>query len=450
MKDERMGSESVLKLLMEFSIPAMIGMIVNAIYNIVDRMFIGNASDLGSLGLAGITITFPITLILMAFSLMIGVGGATRFSITLGKGDRETAAFYQGNALMLTILFGFIFMITGNLFIQPLLVALGASSKVLPYAQSYLSVILYGAVFQCISMCLNNFSRAQGNPKNAMVSMLIGAGFNIVFDYIFIYQFHMGMKGAAFATIGGQLLSALWQFAFIFSSRSIIPLKIEHFKLKFEYIKMIVTTGLPIFFMQLSNSLLNVVLNGRVGHYGGDVAISTVGIITSVQTFVLMPITGLCQGQQPLISYNYGAGKFDRVLTTLKYSITAGSVIVCLGFLGVQCFPETIIRMFNSETEVIELGTKALHIWYLCFFVVGAQSLCANYFQAMGKIKQASFLNLIRQVLILIPCIIIFSEIFGLYGVFWAVPVADAVAFCITVILTLSDIKNRKNNFIGM
>lgn len=450
MKDERMGNESVLKLLMEFSIPAMIGMIVNAIYNIVDRMFIGNASDLGSLGLAGITITFPITLILMAFSLMIGVGGATRFSITLGKGDREKAAFYQGNALMLTILFGLIFMICGNLFIEPILKMLGASDKVLPYAESYLSVILFGAVFQCISMCLNNFSRAQGNPKNAMVSMLIGAGFNIVFDYIFIYIFHMGMKGAAYATIGGQLLSSLWQFAFIFSSRSIIPLKLVHFKLRFEYIQMIVTTGLPIFFMQLSNSLLNIVLNGRVGAYGGDVAISTVGIITSVQTFVLMPITGLCQGQQPLISYNYGARKFDRVIKTLKYSLTAGSIIVCLGFIGVQCFPETIICMFNSEKEVIELGTKALHIWYLCFFVVGAQSLCANYFQAIGKIKQASFLNLIRQVLILIPCILVFSEMFGLFGVFWAVPVADALAFLVTVILTVYDIKIRKLKFVEM
>ena len=210
MDKDRMGSQKVLTLLIELSIPAMIGMIVNAIYNIVDRMFIGNAPDLGSLGLAGITVSYPVTLILMALSLMAGVGGAIRFSIALGAKEEEDAKYYQGNALMITVIFGIVFMVLGNIFMDPILTILGASEKVLPYASDYLSIILYGGVFQCVAMCGNNFSRAQGNAKNAMVSQLLGAGFNIVFDYILIVQFHMGMEGAALATIGGQCLSMIW------------------------------------------------------------------------------------------------------------------------------------------------------------------------------------------------------------------------------------------------
>ena len=194
MNKDKMENGKVLPLLIELSIPAMIGMIVNAIYNIVDRMFIGNAPQLGSLGLAGITISYPVTLILMALSLMAGVGGATRFSIALGAKEDDEAQYYQGNALMITVLFGLIFMVFGNLFMNPILILLGASEAVLPHARAYLSIILYGAVFQCVAICGNNFSRAQGNARNAMVSQLLGAGFNIVFDYIFIVKCHMGWK----------------------------------------------------------------------------------------------------------------------------------------------------------------------------------------------------------------------------------------------------------------
>jgi Na+-driven multidrug efflux pump len=259
--DDKMGTKKVLPLLVEFSIPAIIGMLVNAIYNIVDRMFIGNAPELGSVGLAGISICYPVTLVLMAISLMIGMGGATRFSIALGQGKKEEAGKYMGNGLTLTIILGFLFMILGNLFLAPMLRLLGASKTVLPYAESYLSIILYGAVFQCVAMAGNNFSRAQGNPKNAMISQLIGAGFNILFDYILICLLHMGMEGAALATIGGQLLSALWQLAFLFGKRTIISLNISLLKLKLSVSKQIIQTGIPAFLMQISNSVLNIILD---------------------------------------------------------------------------------------------------------------------------------------------------------------------------------------------
>ena len=439
--DDKMGTKKVLPLLVEFSIPAIIGMLVNAIYNIVDRMFIGNAPELGSVGLAGISICYPVTLVLMAISLMIGMGGATRFSIALGQGKKEEAGKYMGNGLTLTIILGFLFMILGNLFLAPMLRLLGASKTVLPYAESYLSIILYGAVFQCVAMAGNNFSRAQGNPKNAMISQLIGAGFNILFDYILICLLHMGMEGAALATIGGQLLSALWQLAFLFGKRTIISLNISLLKLKLSVSKQIIQTGIPAFLMQISNSVLNIILNASLVKYGGDLALSAIG--TSIQTLILMPITGLMQGQQPLISYNYGALKMDRVKETLKYAIIGATMIALIGFIAVQFFTKSIVYMFNDEADVVKLCSHALHIWFMCLPVIGAQVMCANYFQAIGKIKISSVLNLLRQIIILIPCIIIFSSIIGLDGIFIAVPVADLSAFIITVLLLKNALKKE-------
>lgn len=446
MNDERMGSKKILPLLVEFSIPAIIGMLVNAIYNVVDRIFIGNALGLGAIGIAGITISYPVTLVLMAISLMVGVGGATRFSIALGQKKHKEAAIYQGNAIILTVIFGLIFMVFGNLFVNSLLVMLGSSDRVLPYARDYLSIVLYGAVFQCVTMCGNNFSRAQGNPKNAMISQLIGAGFNIVFDYILIIKFNMGMQGAALATIGGQFLSMIWQLCYLCSNRSLIKLDLQHIKIRISFALDIIRTGIPAFLMQMANSVLNFILNSSLGTYGGDVAISAVGIITSFQTICQMPLTGLMQGQQPLISYNYGAQKIDRVKETLKYSIIGGTIIALLGFLAVELFPKTIILMFNNEPEVVELGTRAIRIWFICLPLLGAQIMSANYFQCIGKIKVASVLNLLRQVIVLIPMILILSSLIGLDGIFIAVPIADLTAFLITIFLFIKSIRKIKIN----
>lgn len=446
MNDERMGSKKILPLLVEFSIPAIIGMLVNAIYNVVDRIFIGNAPGLGAIGIAGITISYPVTLVLMAISLMVGVGGATRFSIALGQKKHKEAAIYQGNAIILTVIFGLIFMVFGNLFVNSLLVMLGSSDRVLPYARDYLSIVLYGAVFQCVTMCGNNFSRAQGNPKNAMISQLIGAGFNIVFDYILIIKFNMGMQGAALATIGGQFLSMIWQLCYLCSNRSLIKLDLQHIKIRISFALDIIRTGIPAFLMQMANSVLNFILNSSLGTYGGDVAISAIGIITSFQTICQMPLTGLMQGQQPLISYNYGAQKIDRVKETLKYSIIGGTIIALLGFLAVELFPKTIILMFNNEPEVVELGTRAIRIWFICLPLLGAQIMSANYFQCIGKIKVASVLNLLRQVIVLIPMILILSSLIGLDGIFIAVPIADLTAFLITIFLFIKSIRKIKIN----
>lgn len=439
--DERMKTKNILPLLLEFSLPAMIGMLVNAIYNIVDRIFIGNSPDLGSVGLAGISICYPVTLVLMAISLMVGIGGATRFSIKLGQGKRDEAGKYMGNALSLTVILGLIYMLVGNLFLESLLIRLGASAQVLPYAKQYLFIILLGAVFQCIALAGNNFSRAQGNPRNAMISQLLGAGFNIIFDYILIMIFHMGMFGAALATIGGQCLSAIWQLKFLFGKKTIIVLNKKLLKLKMSYALDILKTGIPAFLMQMSNSVLNIILNSTLIKYGGDVALSAIGIVTSAQTLLLMPITGLIQGQQPLISYNYGAKEMIRVKTTIKYAALGATIITVAGFVIVRLFSPNIVYMFNNEKDVVSLCCNALKIWFMVLPVVGCQIVCANYFQAIGRIKISSILNLLRQVIVLIPCILVLSKLFGLYGIFYAVPIADGIAFVVTIVLFIKSIK---------
>jgi len=441
MNSNKMEEKKILPLLVEFSVPAVIGMLVNAIYNIVDRIFIGNVPELGSLGLAGITVSYPVTLVVMAVSLMIGVGGATRFSISLGEKDQEKAGLFMGNALTLTTVFGILIMALGNLFMEPILRFMGASEAVYPYAASYLSIILYGCVFQCIAISGNNFSRAQGNPKNAMVSQLIGAGFNIIFDYILIIRMGMGMQGAALATIGGQFFSAVWQLVFLFGKRSTIRLTIDLLKLKTEYAMDLIRTGIPVFFMQISNSILNIILNMLLSRFGGDVALSTIGIVTSVQTLILMPITGIMQGQQPLISYNYGAQQYKRIKETLRLSSIGASMIAIAGFIAVEFFTTDIIFMFNQEAAVVQLGTDALKIWFICLPVIGIQIMRANFFQCIGMIRMASFLILLRQIIILIPMMLILGNLFGLYGLFFAVPIADFASFLITVVLNLKQLR---------
>lgn len=430
--ENRLGTEKIPRLLMEFSIPAIIGMMVNGIYNIVDRIFIGNAPDLGSLGLAAVSITYPVTLVLLAFSLMVAVGGSTIFSISLGKNEEHKAQHFLGNAVAIAIILGTIFMIFGNLFIEPLLSFLGASPDVLPYAEDYLRIILFGAVFQSVAITLNNFARADGSPRISMISMLIGAGFNIIFDYIFIVQLGWGMAGAAYATIGGQFLSMLWQLNYFLRGRSNVSLKLKNMLPQKIYVTAILSIGIPAFMLQIANSILNIILNTTLVSYGGDVAVSVAGIITSAVTLIVMFVSGLIQGMQPITSFNYGAKKGDRVKEVLKWGTIIGGVITTIGFLVIQLFPEAVVMLFNQEPDVVELGVPAIRIWVLGFPLVGIQIVWANYFQAIGEIRLASFLNLMRQIIVLIPLIFIFSRLFGLYGIYFAVPTADLIAFGIT------------------
>ncbi|WP_352400702.1 MATE family efflux transporter [Anaerotignum sp.] len=427
-----LGTEKVSSLLLKFSVPAIIGMVVNALYNIVDRIFIGNAPKLGSNGLAGITIGFPIMIILLSIGILFGVGGATLFSIKLGEGKMEEADEVIGCAFTLLLICGALFLILGQIFLTPLLKLFGASNTVLPYSTAYMRVIFFGAIFQVVSMGMNNFLRADGQPRLAMITMFVGAGTNIFLDPIFIYVFNMGMAGAAFATILSQLISMSWILSYFLTDRSKHRIRFKNMIPKWNTALHITSLGLPGFLTQFSNSILNIVLNKSLLLFGGDIAVSGMGIINSVQTILLMPIIGLNQGVQPIISFNFGAKKFDRIKSAEKLAMLAATIIVLIGWILTRLFPSQIVSLFNREKELVEFGSLALVTWFWCLPVIGFQILGANFFQAIGRPRSAMFLTLTRQVILLIPAILIFSNLWGLNGILIAAPFADGISAVLT------------------
>ena len=437
-----LGKEKVSKLLIKFSLPAIVGMMVNALYNVVDRIFIGNSSDLGANGLAGITIAFPIMIILISMGILFGVGGATLFSLRLGQERLEEAKESLGNAFVLLVIAGFSFMILGQVFLEPILSLFGASETVLPYAVEYMRVIFYGAVFQIVSMGMNNFIRADGNPRIAMMTMFLGAGINILLDPIFIYGLKMGMSGAALATILAQAISCTWVVSYFIGKQSNTKLQFKYMKLKFHVFSQITSLGLPGFLLQIVNSLLHIILNKSLFVLGGDIAVSGMGIINSIQTILVMPILGIKQGAQPIISFNYGAKKFSRVKTVTKLAIMAATIIVVIGYAITRLFPEQLIALFNRESELLEFGSVALTSWFLCLPFVGFQIIASNFFQAIGRSGTSIFLTLCRQVILLIPAVIIFPHFWGMQGLLYARPFSDAFSAMITGIWFYQTIKN--------
>jgi len=444
-----LGEEKISKLLVKFSVPAIVGMMVNALYNIVDRIFIGNSPELGANGLAGITIGFPIMIILLSLGLLFGVGGATLFSIKLGEKKQGEAENILGNAFVMLIFAGTLYMIIGQTLLKPLLFLFGSSETVLPYSMAYMRVIFFGAIFQVVSMGMNNFIRADGNPKLAMFTMFLGAGTNIILDPIFIYSFKMGMAGAALATILSQFLSFVWVISYFLSKNSKNKLKFKNMKPKIHIIARITSLGLPGFSLQVASSILNMVLNKSLLFYGGDIAVSGMGIINSLQTILLMPIIGLNQGVQPIISFNFGAKKYERVKSAIKLAIKVATVIVIVGFIITRLFPKQMISLFNREPELLSFGSMALLSWFLCLPVIGFQVVAANFFQAIGKPKTSMFLTLTRQVFLLIPALIIFPRIWGIHGLLYAAPFSDFLSSLITAILFYKGIKSLGKNIIS-
>ena len=450
---DRLGTKGIGALLAEFSIPATVAMMVNALYNIVDRMFIGNAEGLESLGLTALTVSFPIMMIMMGLALMFGAGGASLFSIRLGERDRDGAEKILGNAIAMIFITSFAFMVIALWNLEDLLKLFGASEESMPYAVEYMRIILYASVLQGPAMGLNHFMRADGSPKTAMVSMFIGAGFNIVFDYVFIFIFDMGMTGAALATIGGQGLSAIWGITYFLSKRSNMKLRRNNLKLKNELVTKTVLAGLPSFANQISASLLSLILNNRLGHYGGDVAIGGMGAINSLQQLLVLPTIGISHGAQPIIGYNRGAKNYHRIKETLGKAILAATAVACIGYIVTRLFPAALIGVFGKEKEFREFGTMAISKWMLLLPAIGTQIIGSLYFQAVGRPRISLILTLSRQILILIPMILILSQIFGLNGILLAAPISDAISFIITASFLAVELRRlnrleRENRYI--
>lgn len=439
-RSQQLGEDRISSLLWKFSIPAIFGMLVNALYNVVDRIFIGQG--VGSEALAGLTVSFPLMIVLMAFGMLVGIGGTSLISIRLGQQKRDDAERILGNAVVLLVIISLILAILGLIFLNPLLKLFGASEVTLPYAQEYLRIILIGAVFQSVGFGLNNMIRADGSPKIAMFTMLIGALTNTILDPIFIFIFKMGVAGAAWATIISQAVSAIWVLSYFMGRRSMLKIHRHNLRLQLPIVKNIMAIGMAPFSMQLVASVLNIILNNSLARYGGDLAISTMGIINSISMLILMPIFGINQGAQPIIGYNYGAKQYDRVKLTLRYAITAATAIVATGFVVAKLFPTELIQIFNRDPELVRMGTRAIGIFLTMLPIIGFQIVSANYFQAVGKPKSAMFLSLSRQLVFLIPALLILPRFFKLDGVFMAGPVADFLSSLVTGIWIWAEMRH--------
>jgi putative MATE family efflux protein len=438
-RSKQLGEENIGKLLMKFSIPAIVGMLVNALYNIVDRIFIGRVD---TLALSGVTITFPISIIIMAFGMLVGIGAAALISIRLGQQKKEAAEHILGNAFTLIIIISLIVTILGLVFLQPMLLIFGASKATLPYAKQYITIILIGTVFQSIGFGLNNIIRAEGNPRIAMFTMLIGGILNTILDPIFIFVFHMGTRGAAIATVISQIVNTIWVLYYFIGGKSVLKICYKNLKLDMKVVKSIFAIGMSPFSMQLAASLVTIISNKSLVKYGSDVSLGAMGAIMSIAMLVLMPIFGINQGCQPIIGYNYGAKRYDRVKHALKLAILAATAITTTGFIIIQLFPEQLINIFSNDPALIAVGAQGIRIHLFMLPVIGFQIVSSNYFQAVGKAKISIFLGLSRQVIILIPLLFILPRFFDLNGVWASSPSSDAISSILTAVFLFVEIRH--------
>lgn len=430
-KSNELENEKIGKLLLKFSIPAIIGMLVNALYSIVDRVFVGRG--VGSIALSGVAVTFPISNVIMAFGMLVGIGAGAVVSIKLGQHKNEQAEKIIGNAYVLVIILSLFVTITGIIFIDPILRILGASSETMPYAKQFGTIILLGVVLQNVGFGMNPLIRSEGDAKTAMLTMLIGAILNFILNPIFIFVFKLGVVGSALATVISQAVCSIWVFLYFVKGKSLLKLRKKNMKLEMNIIMQIVAIGMSPFAMQLAASLVTITFNKSLAQYGGDVAIGAFALINSIVMLVLMPIFGINQGAQPILGYNYGAKNPARVKKTLRYAVIAAVTVATIGAFFVEVFPVQIIRIFNTtDTELVRIGSSGLTIFCAMFPFVGFQIVCTNYFQAVGKAKHSMFLALLRQVVLLIPLILIMPHFFNLNGIWIAGATSDFISTLIT------------------
>ncbi|MGM0490747.1 MAG: MATE family efflux transporter [Planctomycetota bacterium] len=438
-----MGEGSIPSLLFRFSTPAVLGMVAQALYNIVDRVFVGQA--VGSIGITGTTIAFPYMMIVMAFGSLIGVGAAALISIRLGQGKRDAAEHVLGNCVVLLVLVSVAITVLAWILIDPMLNVFGAGPDSQLFAREYLRIIVLGTVFQAVGFGLNAVIRGEGNPRVAMYTMLIGAATNTMLDPLFLFVFGWGMEGAGAATTISHIASAAWVLGYFLSGRGLLKFRSHYLWLQAARCRLILSIGSPIFAMQLAASAMNAILNNQLRIHGGDLAISVIGIIHSVALLIAMPIFGLNQGIQPIIGYNYGARQFDRVKRTLQLAILTATTICVMGFVIVMGFPAQVISLFNRrDPALMELGTHAIRICLIMLPIIGFQIVSASYFQAVGKPKHALFLGLSRQVLLLIPAILIWPRFLGLNGIWIAIPTADLCSALLTGTWLLFELRHLR------
>ena len=439
-KTKELGSTNIPRLMLKYFIPAFIGVFVNALYNIVDRIFIGQG--VGALALSGISVIFPVMLIMMAFGMLIGIGAGVLVSINMGRRDMDKAEKVLGNSFILMIVASGLITLIGFAVKGPMLRSFGATPETIGYANDYLDIILVGVIFQVVGFSLNSLIRSEGNAKIAMYSMLLSAGTNLVLDPIFIFGFGWGVKGAAYATVISMMVLATWVFFHFKSARSVVKMKPKYFRIERKIVVEIVAIGMAPFVMQIANSFVQGLLNKTLISFGGDLAVGAMGIINSVITLVVMSIVAINMASQPIIGFNYGAKESTRVKDALRISMIAATLISIAAFIVIQLVPESIIKLFEAKNEeLLSLGRFGLRLAVLAMPVVGFQVVAGNFFQSVGKAKIAVLLTLLRQVVFLIPLLLIFPGIFGLKGIWMSMPISDTASALIVTFFLIREWK---------
>lgn len=436
-QENRLGTEPVGKLFVSLAAPAIAAQLINLLYNVVDRIYIGHIPDVGAMALTGVGVTFPVLILIAAFAALVGFGGAPRAAISMGKGEKQQAEQILGNCVTMLLITAVILTVIFSVYGKPVLYAFGASEETIGYAYDYMQIYVLGTVFVLITTGLNAFITSQGFASTAMKTVMIGAGINLVLDPVFIFAFHMGVRGAAVATVLSQAVSAIWVILFLCGKKTCLKIRPCHMKIKLSVMGPVLALGVSPFIMQSTESLLSVCFNTSLLKYGGNIAVGAMTILNSVMQAAMMPIQGMSQGMQPIVSYNYGANQMDRVRKAFLITLRACLIYTACLWAVVMLFPEMMAKIFTPEEELIHYCGRVMRIYMAGTCVFGAQIACQQTFVALGKAAQSLFLAVLRKIILLIPLIYILPLFFEdkVFAVFLAEPVSDVLAVATTVIL---------------
>ena len=437
-----LGTKPVGKLLAQYALPAIIAMTAASLYNIIDRVFIGQV--VGPMAISGLAITFPFMNLAAAFGAAVGVGASTTISVKLGQKDYESAENILGNTITLNLIVGLAFGGICLLFLDPILRFFGASDATLPYARDFMQVILAGNVFSHMYFGMNAVLRAASKPRMAMFATIFTVGMNILLDVVFILWWHWGIKGAAFATIIAQVLALCWQMKLFTNKSELLHLKQGIYKLKSNLVRNIISIGISPFLMNACACVIVIFINNQLVRFGGDMAVGAYGIANSIAMIFVMFVIGLNQGMQPIAGYNYGAQQYDRMMRVVKLSIITAVCIMLTGWSLAMFAPYHCARMFTTDPELIKGSIKAIHIIMMMFPLIGSQMVITNFFQCIGKVKISIFLSLSRQLLFLLPLLAILPNFYGIDGVWASMPTSDFIAVVVAVTIMLVFLRRFK------
>ena len=438
-----LGTKPVGQLLWQYALPAIVAMSASSLYNIIDRAMIGQI--VGPEAIAGLGITFPFMNLSAAFGAAVGVGSSACISVKLGQRDYQTAGNLLGNTITLNLIIGLSFMAVCLLFLDPILLFFGASDVTLPYARSFMTIILLGNVITHMYFGLNAVLRAAGKPNHAMYSVLFTVAMNIVLVVVFVWWFRWGIRGAALATVTSQTIAMCWQLYLFSNKNEILHLKRGIYKLKKRLVSNIIAIGISPFLMNATSCVIVIVMNNQFVHYGGDMAVGAYSIANSVVMMFFMFVMGVCQGMQPIVGYNYGAEKYDRMLRCLFLAIACATAILLVGWGLSMLFPRQIARIFTTDATLIDLSARGIRLDMLVFFVVGSQATITHFFQSIGKVKVSIFLSLSRQLFFLLPMAYVFPLFWDLDGVWYSMPASDFLSFAMTIPMLMWYMKKFKS-----